>query len=1216
MTNRMPLYGGDHSIMVTAEFWENGYLLKNGGSSIRRVEIDLITRDDITLDQFLEALINGIHQRLEKRYGVTPTKEEAELLYWDENFGYQGRGLDEPQEFSDSDTSPLSREQRALRDWLLCWHLYHVCADEYRGGYEETRDRNRAAVFTDPLERHPVISCGSIDSRVLPKQDAARLIHASQYWLDQQNHGGKLLRELGFVNSTRIIFDPAMWHRADSLFGDTLSEYKVQKLSPIYRVGDRPKEVFDDTPIRVLPPENTKQPLQLYLVPMIVAPAVMIAVFAGIWFLGGQSAMPDRIYPYILGTILAIAAIGLVGWGASRQAAKVWIKMQCLDYQKYIRQTIGQIRSRQNANAAVMRRENPPVLDPILRLDLVHMANSVSSELFSRIPGGTAFLQVRLGVSKPDTLLVPSSFQIIGTPADTAFDSIRYTNIRHTTVTPFTVLPPAGLLSKNQVLSGKEKFLFDLPKDIEATYSHLDDAPVMLDIGKSRAVGILTADEDVSIRPFLSNLLLDLCFHHSPEDLQVVMLFEAVRDEREQQERIRYFKHLPHFRKLLPERSAFAFGIRQANETMNQVYDLLRIRRNAVEKKGPHILLVAEDSDWVKYHALSNYLPGSTEDTRDNPDGITFLTYARYRRGLPPYCSSVVKVTHEKEWYLLPHQQIVDGTDERRYAFQPDTLPYRQNDSATVDEKDIYFRAFKTISALSCLKFGQTENLPMTGMMELLGAYGQQYGQHFDFFPDESIPLNQRRELIAGELKRYQTYMQDMTGRNVTASLAVPVGFDYTGVTTIDLNVTEMGSNLLVLSDNSAGRTSFLLTYLRSLCIHYSHEEVQVILADFNADGLRRALHDERYVMRGFVACNDQGAEVLTVMEAFLNAVKRYLSHRKELYEYLGIYNHSNDGLRLYNQYIKDLKYHAVERLHLDGERLEMWLAKNDGTGIHSHLPHLFVVLDDLDDWLGEMDRQDAVKLLKALAWIMKEGVQFGMHFIVSALTVEYMEAEDMLDLFQSRICFKHSCMDEAEACVGVTLPAQPFFPYDGRAYLYSTENRSQAYCQISYSADNPIEKFVPEASLTYAPPEGPYESLDGEKLESASERANKRRKFRWQDEKPIPPDPPEPIPPDPPKPIPPDPPKPIPPDPPKPIPSDPPKPIPSDPPRPDPYEAYDMVLDSDTERREEQNTEYDPYEAYGMVRDSDTERREKQNTEYDPYKAYGMVRDRDPDLN
>lgn len=250
MKHRMPLYGGDHSIMVTAEFWENGYLLRNGGSAIRRIEIDLITRDDITLDQFLEVLESGIRQRLEKRYGVTPTEEDAELLYWDENSGFQG--LNDPEEFADSqqDDSFRSPRERTIHDWLLCWRLLNVCYEEYRKGYEETRTRDQAAVFTEPMERHPVISCSSIDSRVLTKKDAARLIHSSKYWLDQENHGDKPLRELGFVNSTRIIFDPAMWHRSDSLFGDAVSEYKLQKRSPIYRVGDRSVVRFDDTPIR------------------------------------------------------------------------------------------------------------------------------------------------------------------------------------------------------------------------------------------------------------------------------------------------------------------------------------------------------------------------------------------------------------------------------------------------------------------------------------------------------------------------------------------------------------------------------------------------------------------------------------------------------------------------------------------------------------------------------------------------------------------------------------------------------------------------------------------------------------------------------------------------------------------------------------------------------------------------------------------------------
>ena len=1097
MKHRMPLYGDDHSILVTAEFWENGYLLKNGGSTICRFEIDIITRDDICLDQFLRELGGGIYQRLQKQYGITPTKEAANLLYWDEIVDRADCRYENPDAFDDPEAQYASKSprERAIHDWLLSWKLFQVCYEEYCNGYEETRDRDVPPVFPTRMDRHPVISCGSIDSRVLRARDAKRLTHASQYWLDKENHGSMKLKDLGFVNSTRIIFDPAMWHRADSLFGDTISDYRLQSPAPVYRVGDRAVVRFDDTPIRILPPDKQDHSTMHYLIPMIMVPILVIAVITGIKVLSGNGAVPANAFSYIVGAILAMAAIGLLGWGSSRRGAAIRIKMQCRDYQKYIRRIITDIRTRQKENAAAMRESYPPVLDPIFRMDLVRMANSVNSEIFGRIPEEPAFLKARLGLSKPGTRLVESSFKITGVSADTAFSGVRYANIHHTTVTPFTVLPPAGLLRKKQATSSKEKFLFELPEDIAKEYAFLNEAPVMLDIGKSKLIGILTEDEDVSIRPFLANLMLDLCFHHSPDDLQIVLLFSDAVNEREKQNKIRYFKHLPHFRQLLPDRSAFSFGVKQASQTMDWIHEILLRRKVGGAGNRPHILLITEEIDLLRYHTLSNFLPDSSVDTKDNPYGITFLVCAHYRRELPQYCSQVVKVTHQKDWYLLPHRQIDDGASNSLYAFQPDVLPYRHSDGPTVDEKDPYYRAFKTISALSCLKFGRSERLPMTGVLELFAERGKQRGERFDFFPDKSLSEQVCRKLQEKELARYSQSVRPDGQLNCLSSLTVPMGFDHQGVAEVDLHAAEMGPNMLVLSNCSAGRTEFLTTYLYSLSKHYLPKDVQVILADTFSHGLcsNVRIGTFRECLRAAFP-NEKTRDLSAEDVAFgvLDAMEKLVAGRDMLIDKrMGIRNQKQCTLELYNSYIKDLWKHATQYLELSEEAAKEWEAKN--VGMHEHLPHVFLVIDNFDELLKKMPGKKADQFLKRLHRVMQDGCRYGLHVVLAVSTLEHLRQGKLLELFQTRICLKHSVAEEVEACVGITLPAERHYPYDGRAYLYSAANAHRAYFQTSYCGETPEKGFVLPVALTYAPPDGFYESLVGERVRAEYEYA-----YRW----------------------------------------------------------------------------------------------------------------------
>ena len=81
MNNSLTSIRDENSILITAEFLESGETLKVGEKKICRYELDLIVKNDITANQLLVAIQEGLRRRLLNRYGFDVTSEDADTSF-------------------------------------------------------------------------------------------------------------------------------------------------------------------------------------------------------------------------------------------------------------------------------------------------------------------------------------------------------------------------------------------------------------------------------------------------------------------------------------------------------------------------------------------------------------------------------------------------------------------------------------------------------------------------------------------------------------------------------------------------------------------------------------------------------------------------------------------------------------------------------------------------------------------------------------------------------------------------------------------------------------------------------------------------------------------------------------------------------------------------------------------------------------------------------
>ena len=580
----------------------------------------------------------------------------------------------------------------------------------------------------------------------------------------------------------------------------------------------------------------------------------------------------------------------------------------------------------------------------------------------------------------------------------------------------------------------------------------MKDAPLLYSLKNTGALGIVDHDIDNALARahyFIARMIFELCFYHSPENLQFVIFFKPETDLSTIEGTINRYKFMPHFRGLFSDKSQFVFDEASANAVFSSLLNLVGNRTAQEEDETPtftpHIVLIVYEEYGLKEHAFAEYLPDAPADGTEfvNRLGLTFVFPKKYKEYLPPYCDDIVNF-NGNEMTLTPRRNVREA-QRFRYPARDSASDVRQFFSQfTTDDT----RALRFFSAIYYAQIAQNGKVPSTvSFFELFPGFGEN--------PEEMI----RSNWGLGESSR---------SASVTESLSVPIGKKETGFAYLDLHEKADGPHMLVAGTTGSGKTETIISYLLGLCMKYRPDELNLLLVDMKGGGFTKRIGHLPHVVGSVTDVdgdeNGTGAEYM--LGRFLFAMKSEIKRRKLLFNRLRV-----DSIDAYIRACRDIEAH-IEKKKVTGSEADAFrIAAKE-----SRLSHLILVVDEFTELKRFSTENSDMDFMGEITTIARVGRSLGFHIILISQNIEGAITEDIRVNSRARLCLKVATRQASKDMIGTELAASPSMPGNGRAYLLVGTGSKFEYFQSGYSGAG-VEEEIP-VEITLASKNGAYTSF------------------------------------------------------------------------------------------------------------------------------------------
>ena len=547
-------------------------------------------------------------------------------------------------------------------------------------------------------------------------------------------------------------------------------------------------------------------------------------------------------------------------------------------------------------------------------------------------------------------------------------------------------------------------------------YKYINNVPVSYSFYENRITAIMGYEKNKSFA-FADNILLQLLTFYSYEDLKLVVFTNE-----KNKEHWNYIKYLNH--NFTNERNFrfFATDTESTKNVMEYLYMILNQRINMQEKEEPqkpHYLVIIDDYDSVKRF---DFIKDATET--DKNIGISFIIIEEKLNKLPSKCnnfislgtnnSAVLKNSYEKQEQIPFKDEINNTINMMNVAKIMANIP--------IEFEEGIKQIPESISFLEMLEVGKVEQLNI--------------------------------------LNRWNT-------NDSTISLKSEIGVDEQGdIMYLDLHEKYHGPHGLIAGTTGSGKSEFIITYILSMCINYSPDDVSFILIDYKGGGLALAFENKALGitlphLAGTITNLDK-AEMDRTLVSIDSEVKR----RQELF------NNARDILG--ESTIDIYKY---QKFYKEGKLTEP-------------MPHLFIICDEF----AELKAQQP-DFMDNLISVARIGRSLGVHLILATQKPSGVVNDQIWSNTRFRVCLK--VQDEADSKEMLKRPEAASIKQAGRYYLqvgydeYFALGQS-GWCGAKYYPSDKIVKQV-DKSINFINEYGvPIKSIQagsGPKVETQGEQ-------------------------------------------------------------------------------------------------------------------------------
>lgn len=489
------------------------------------------------------------------------------------------------------------------------------------------------------------------------------------------------------------------------------------------------------------------------------------------------------------------------------------------------------------------------------------------------------------------------------------------------------------------------------PARIKETYEKITDAPVCINLEKTSLYGVIGGKNQDGIWDILKTICVQIGANFSYADVKVVLICD--KKHREEQKFVEHVKWLPH---LWNDEHTFRYAAdtkEGAVEVLNELLSEFRYRKeqqqdmkNQKNRMGSHYVVIVTAADFVKEHPVFTYLKDSNLEI-----GVTTFLCAEQFEQLPNTCEWMIQNTN-----LFKGCYTIKQTKDHWMKVCFDSV------------SDMALNNFSHRMASIKIRTSEKQQEIPT-ILSFLDMYG----------------VNTVEELnIEKRWSHSRSY----------ESLRVPVGMRSGKMLSyLDVHERVHGPHGLVAGTTGSGKSEMLQTWILSLAVNFSPEEVMFLLIDFKGGGMANQFVKLPHLAGCITNLNEN-----QVQRALVTIRSENIRRQKCFIE---------AGVKDINDYT---------RLYKNRE-------------ISEPIPHLLIVVDEFAEL-----KKECPEFMSELVSVAAIGRSLGVHLILATQKPAGVVDDKIDSNSRFRICLK--VQDKQDSNDMLKRPDAAYITQTGRGYL------------------------------------------------------------------------------------------------------------------------------------------------------------------------------------
>ena len=519
----------------------------------------------------------------------------------------------------------------------------------------------------------------------------------------------------------------------------------------------------------------------------------------------------------------------------------------------------------------------------------------------------------------------------------------------------------------------------------------LTNVPIVYSMVEKNITSIIGVPE--LIHEFFKGQLLQLITYHSYEFLKLVVF-----TDKENASSFEYFHNIPYLFDDMHQVRFFADNIDETKEIslyLERIYQDRKANKIEYANTPPYYIIITDN-----YHMYRD-IEIIKDILTDNANyGFSLLILSNKLHNLPSECKNFINVNQERSGIF---ESEISVGNQREFVTE-----FCTNLKVDIDD------CIKRISNIPIEFTSDDKALPNT--ISFLEMY------------------NVGKVEQLNVLQRYQN-------NNSQKSLAAPIGVEKSGgLLKLDLHEKYHGPHGLIAGMTGSGKSEFIITYILSMAVNYSPQDVSFILIDYKGGGLAGAFENrETGVSLPHLAGTITNLDV-SEMNRSLSSIQSELRRRQQ------IFNDARD--KLGESTVDIYKY---QKFFKEGKVTEP-------------IPHLFIISDEF----AELKSQQP-EFMDQLISTARIGRSLGVHLILATQKPSGVVNDQIWSNSRFRVCLK--VQEKADSNEMIKTPDAAFLKQAGRFYLQVGYNElfalgQSAWCGAQYYPQEKIKKKVDQSVM------------------------------------------------------------------------------------------------------------------------------------------------------